>query len=171
MSKKFLKIDADDIERASFLANNSMYFCANSDLLSEMFNKHEVPEEYQLVFFYKNLLNDSIKEFFTDIPFNFQKTKIGNIKDRLKRRDNNEKLDFHFYLINSKEVNCSKEDIINFYLMLYDNGYLKRYLNALNEFFLLNLDLDYIFELSESNKSVSEQKKLYRKKIKEKSQN
>lgn len=170
MNKKFLKIDADDIKRASFLANNSMYLCANSDLLSEMFTKHEVPEEYQLVFFYKNLLNDSIKEFFTDIPFDFQKTKIGNIKARLKRRDNNKKLDFHFYLINSKEVNCSKEDIINFYLMLYDNDYLKRYLNALNDFFLLNLDLDYIFELSESNKSVSEQKKLYRKKIKEKSQ-
>ena len=52
-----------------------MYFCANSDLLSEMFNKHEVPEEYQLVFFYKNLLNDCIKEFFTDVPFDFQKTK------------------------------------------------------------------------------------------------
>ena len=164
MSKKILKIDASDVERASFLFNNSMYLHAGSDLLSEMFTKHEIPEKYQLVYFYKNLLNDGIKEFFTDVPFDFQKTKIGNIKARFKKRDNNEKLDFYFFLINSNEINCSKNDMMNFYFSLYENGYIRKYLAALSEFFILNLDLDYIMELSESNYSVSKQKRLYKQK-------
>ena len=167
MSKKILKIAANDIERVGFLVNNSMHTCINSDLLSEMFNKHEVPKEYQIVYFYKNLLNDGIKEFFTDMQFDFQKTKIGNINARFKKRDNNEKLDFHFYQINSNEINCSKKDMMNFYVSLYENGYIRKYLDALSEFFILNLDLDldYIMELSKSNYSISKQKRLHKQKM------
>lgn len=165
MRKKFLKIDASDVERVSFLINNSMYLYSSSDLLSEMFTKYEIPKKYQLVYFYKNLLNDCIKEFFTDVPFNLQKTIIGNINARLKKRDNNEKLNFHFYLINSNKVNCLENDIMNFYLSLYENGYIDKYLVVLSEFFMLNLDLDYIKELSDGNYSVSKKKELYKQKV------
>ena len=55
--------------------------------------------------------------------------------------------------------------MMNFYFSLYENDYIRKYLDALSEFFILNLDLDYIMELSESNHSVSKQKRLYKQKM------
>jgi len=165
MINKFLKVEANNIERVNLLVNRHLTICSGSDLLSEIFTKYDVPEKYQKVFFYKKILNNCIREFFTDTSFDLRKTEVGNIKARLNKKDNNEKLGFHLYLIDSSKANCSKDYIINFYLTMYDNGYLRKYLSTLNEYFLLNMDANYIFELSEGNEQLSKQMKSYKKKI------
>ena len=70
------------------------------------------------------------------------------------------------YAIYSIDSTCNKDKLIKFYKELYEKGLLRNYLRALNEFFSLNMDLDYMFELSESDKSIRRQKRLYRKRIK-----
>ena len=166
MSKKKFKIDANNIERKNYLVNNSEINYSSSELLSELFTKHEVPQEYKKLFFYKNLLNDSIKESFTGTLFTLKKSEKGMIKAIRSMRDNSEKLGFHIYLINSSEVNCSKNDMMDFYFSLYENGFIKNYLETLNDYFLLGMNVDYIFELSKSNESLSTKKRLYKQNAK-----
>lgn len=168
MIKRFLIVNSSNIKRSSFIVNDSLYTCTDSILLSDIFTKYEIPKEYQKVFFYKSLLDDNMKEFLTDVPFNIRNTTNGSMMAIFKKRDNPEKLDFYAYTVDSNKVKCSKEYVMNFYLTLYDKGYLKKYLTALNEYFILNMDVDYIFELSEGNESLSKQKKLYKKRMLEK---
>ena len=65
------------------------------------------------------------------------------------------------YIINTNEVDCSRKDIVDFYYSLYEKNLLKNYFSALNEYFSLNLDMDLIFQLSESGESLCMQKKVY----------
>lgn len=161
MGKKFLKVCAKDIEKNTFLLNGSTYLYNESCLLSDIFMIHKVPEEYHYVFFGKSFFGDCIREIILSIPFDIKNTQVGNIRARLIKKSNRE---IYLYYLNCKEANSDKNKAIDFYFSLYKNGYIKDYLDSLNEFFQLNLDLNYINEISESNYLILKKRKKYNEK-------
>ena len=56
MGKRFLKMDAVNVEKACFAVNNSISFCEDVKLLSEFFDKNGIPDEQKTIFFKKGIL-------------------------------------------------------------------------------------------------------------------
>lgn len=147
-------------ETCIYLKIQKKVFYNNSDLLSEIFSKYNIPKEYQKLIF-KKRKDNNIQEIFTGISFNYENTKNGKLKARVYGQN---KLTSLIYLINYDEAKCDKEETMNFYSKLYENGYLKTYLEAINNYFFLKMDLDYIFDSSKEKKSLKEIKRLHKAK-------
>lgn len=162
MSKRLLRLDASDVTKACYVVNKSISYCEDVKLLSESFTRHDISEEHKLVFFKKSILGDSISEFFTGVSFMVKPTYNGNLRALLKSSGDDERFDYQVFSLNSQVENCSKKDIMNFCLSLDESGELHDYISALNEYFYLNMDVDYLFELSQSGKSLARQRRLYK---------
>ena len=166
MSKRLLKMDAIDVTKACYVVNNSISFCEDVGLLSESFTRHNIPEEHQLVFFKRGILGDSISEYFTGISFAVKPTYNGNVRALLRTGGADERYAYQVFSLNSQVDNCSKKDIIDFGIALNESGELYDYISAINEYFYLNMDVDYLFELSQSGMSLARQRKIYKSKMK-----
>ena len=166
MGKRFLKMDAINVEKACFAVNNSISFCEDIKLLSEFFDKNGIPDERKTIFFKKGLLNDSVSEFFTGVTFMVKSNTNGTIRAFLNGKNNNLGFDYQVFSFDSDADDCSKKEIMDFCLDLDADDKLYGYINALNEFFVLDMDVDYLFELSKSGLPLSSQRKLYRSRTK-----
>lgn len=142
----------------------------------QIFEKYEVPEEFQKIIVKINIpfcLKNEAEAYMMGIPFDFTGGKIEkvnnkkiinvtscpiydyyanyNFKDKIKFRT-----EINYYTFN---------DIINFFIKLEYEGYLKLYLKSIKEFFDKSLNIDILLDSwNESQKNVNKALKLYKKK-------
>ena len=112
MGRIFFKVKESDIERLDYTIIDDSESCCEKELLTTLFDKYNVPEEYRFMFFYKSLINNDIKEFFTDTPLSIIKNYPNG--DAYKIKYEKDKQLFHFYVMHNKD-NCTK-DLRNFSL-------------------------------------------------------
>jgi len=167
MSKKLLKINANEIKRASFVVDNSLARYIGHNTITETFEKYNIPLKYQIMFFYKNNANDTINERITDTTFHLTETERGYLKAVRIKNSPLDKTTFNTYLIETSEVNCSEKEIMDFYMNLCEEGFLEDYMRIISEYFVLNMDVEMITKLPEDDHKLnSHQKiKLYKKRI------
>ena len=165
MSKKYYQIQSSSIQRSDFQYDNIRTFSQNKNLLTMTFNKYGIPEKYQKIYLYREMFS-KLTDFFTGVSFDIQITPDKRINVFLRKKKDQSSLNFSLYTIYGYEMRCTTKEVTQFYRKLYDEKLLKNYLRALNEFFALGMDLDYLFEINESKKSAKSQQRLIRKRIK-----
>jgi hypothetical protein len=164
MSKLFIKVQDKDIERIDYTVIDDSEYCCDKTLLSQVFDKYEVPEEYRLLFFYKSVVGNAIKEFFTDTPLVFSNKSSNGVSYKMKGKKDTE--ESHFYHMNNIST-CDKEYIKNFFFKMDENNYMDRYLQALNDYFFLKIDLYHINLISDSEDPLNTKRRSTNKAIKE----
>lgn len=165
MSRRFYRVNSSAVQRGDYLLSGIRTFSQNRNLLTNLFIKYGIPEEYRKIYLYKSKITDKFEDFFTSVTVDIERTKDRVINVFLKRSLEQPKLNYYAYSAYNYEKKCSKEEVMQFYKELHEKLLLKNYLCALKEFFVLDMDLDYLFELSESDKSIRAQKRLYRKRM------
>ena len=165
MSRKYYQIRSSAVQRSDFQVNKVRTFSQNKDLLTKLFNKYGIPEKYQKIYLSKKAFN-KFEDFFTGVSFDVKITPDKRISVFFEKKSEQPDINFHVYAIYGYEAKRTTKEVIAFYKKLYDEKLIKKYLMALNEYFDLDMQLDYLFELNESKKSVWRQQRLYRKRIK-----
>jgi hypothetical protein len=160
MGSRYLKVNASALERSDFTRSKKHLFFNDSKTLADTFNKNGVNSENQVLFLSTRSLRDSLTEFVTGAKFEIEKADGDYIDAIIKKRTDSIDSNLHIFLLNAKKSNCSKGEIMDFLLFLNDNGKFRSYLESINEFFMLNMDLDLIFKLSESNMSTLRKRKI-----------
>ena len=166
MSRKYFQIRSSAIQRSDFQVKQVRTFTQNRDLLTLLFEKYGVPDRYQKIFVRKNAF-DKLEDFFSGVDFEIKITSDKRINLLLKKKTDQPNIDYHVYAIYGNEGKISYSQLMSFYKTLHKEGYLRGYLRAINEYFILGIDLDYLFELNDTYKSIGKQKRLYRKRMRE----
>ena len=164
MSRIFYKIKESDIERLEYTVIDDSEFGCESLLLSTLFDKYEVPEEYRILFFYKSLFNNDIKEFFTDTSLQYANHSLKGDLFKLKKEKSKDIK--HFYRVNINGT-CNEEFIKNFFHQMDENNFLECYLRALNEYFFLKLNSYHITTISDSEDTIEAKRRMVNKNINE----
>lgn len=163
MNKIFYKVDEIETERIDYtVIDDSEYYC-DKEPLSSIFDKYEVPEEFRLLFFYKALFSNDIKEFLTDTTLEFANKSLKGFS--YKRKGDKDKEQSHFYYMSITNT-CNKDYIKEFFTKLEENNCLNRYLQALNEYLLLRLNSYSINKISDSKESLETKKRFINDEIK-----
>ena len=163
MNRLFYKISESDVERLDYLIIEDSEYCCIETQLKSLFDKYEVPEEYRVLFFYKSLVNNNIKEFLTNKSLQYSNKSIRGIVYRSKEDQNQEQN--IFYRINNNNT-CDIEFIKKFFFRMDENNYMDRYLKALNEFFFLKISSYSINQISDSEDTLNTKRRLLNKTIK-----
>ncbi len=160
MGSRYLKVDASSLERSDFTGSKKRLYFNDSKTLADTFDQNGINKEDQVLFLSTKAFRDSLTEFVTGTRFEIEKTDGDYIDAVIKKRTDSIDSNLHIYLLNAKKSNCTKSEIMDFLFFLNDNGKIRSYLESINEFFMLNMDLDLIFKLSESNMSTLRKRKI-----------
>ena len=162
MSRVFFKVNDKNLERVEYTIIDDCEASCVSELLSACFDKYEVPEEFRVIFFYKSLINNDVKEFMTNAPLIYMNHSVKG--DYYKKNTNNQGQLF-YYVMNSIK-NCSKEAVYNFFKKLDENHLLDKYLHAISDYFFLRIDSYSLDIVSNTFDSINIKRKKVKRLIK-----
>ena len=153
MGRKFYQAEGKDVIVDDYAFNGPYMEWNKSTQLKEYFNNYGVPEEYQKVFFYNSAFYIAIREFLTGTVFGVRDINKKSISAISKKIVHEKGVDFKAFILNSEVKVFNKKEVMDFYVSLYENGYINIYLDALNDFFIANKKIKHtITEITEQKK-------------------
>jgi len=178
---KYLIIDSTEIRKQLYNVKREFAFndwdnVYTSDRIidaKEIFDKYGIPEEFQKIIVKINI------PFF--IKYEAEEYTMGFRFDitagRIEKENNDKYISVSNYpVLYDNQVFRNKikfktqlkyfkfNEVIDFLIKIDDRGYLRSYLESIKEFFDIALDLDYLYEVWNQEKSAKKALTLYRKK-------
>ena len=174
---KYLIIDAKEINKQLYNVKREFTFniYTKDKVISAktIFDKYNVPEKFQKIVVKINspfFIKREVEEYTMGFPFDITAGKI--------EKENNDKYisasNFPFIYDNQvfkdkikfkTQLKYSKfDEVIDFLSQIKDSGYLLLYLNSIKDFFDVNLDLDYLYEIWNQEKNPQKVLNLYQRK-------
>ena len=183
---KYLIIDSTEIHKQLYKVTRK---CAANDFYniykpngmieaSQFFEKNGIPEELRKIIVKINIpfcLKKKAEEYMAGFPFNITAGKIEKENNKsiisvssYPVYDYYENYEFREKIKFSTELAYSTfDDVMFFLLKVYDEGFFKKYLQSIKEFFEVSINLDLVKETwIESKQNARKAIKILKKKIK-----
>lgn len=152
---------------------NNVYTPEDVITAKEIFDKYNIPEEFQKIIVKINIpffIKYEAEEYVMGFPFDLTGGKIEKENGRKYINALNAPLFRDNWVFRDKikfrtELKYFKyDDVMEFLYEVRDAGYLKLYMHAINDFFDNNVDLDYMFDVWDEEKDVKKTLTRYKKK-------
>jgi len=172
--RKYLIVDACNVE-CKYKKSGEETNKETSIKIEELFKRKNIPSEYHKIMImmcvFDFCINGDACEYVTGFPFDITGNRIK--KEGKKKIVTGTRTSSVYRGLEKGTITQSVviktpleyvgyEEIMNFYKKMKDDGYAYDYIKVLNEFFNLNIDLDFIFELHSKGEKSSKIKKLYK---------
>lgn len=173
--RNYLIVDASNV-KCKLKKVEGKYGKEKFVILDDIFKRKNIPSEYHKIIIMMCIFDLFVKgdacEYITKYPFDITGNKVkkegnkkivtGTQKRNIYKGLGAPNIEQAVTIISPLKY-VGYEEIMKFYKKMKEEGYIYDYIRALNEFFDLSIDLDFIFEKHKAGEKSSKILKLYKK--------